>query len=224
MPPQFQNNVPPENNPTLLESPRKHTFLIVLAVLLILTGIFGVWYFLNPLPEDQTETTAIVNKFTDWKTYTNTEYGFEFKYPSTYTVKIFDKPETPEDLFEIIINGPARGQYMGPPSWIDISVWNNSKQLSLLDWAKANSIFSNYGLDPAFPNNDFKNEALSGHKAISYGWVGMDYNRTVIIENSQTILLLETGADSKTDQVWQDFGSILSTFKFISTSTPANNL
>ena len=36
----------------------------------------------NPQPAQEQK-----DEMADWKTYTNTEYGFEFKYPSNYTVE-----------------------------------------------------------------------------------------------------------------------------------------
>lgn len=55
MPTPSQNNFLPVNNPLQLEAPHRHAFLIVLTILLILSGIFGVWYFSNPLPDEETE-------------------------------------------------------------------------------------------------------------------------------------------------------------------------
>jgi len=100
MSPEFQNNIPPQNNPisesgwVALKPPRNYAFLITLTILLILTGVFGVWYFSNPAPDEDTDLSVPrVNQFFDsstsptasWETYVNTEYGFEFKYPSQFT-------------------------------------------------------------------------------------------------------------------------------------------
>jgi hypothetical protein len=94
MPPQFQsqfiptvNNTPPNTppeKPILEKPPRNQAFLIVITTLLILTGVFGTWFFLNPPPQDEPETIAVVNKFAGWKTYRNEEYGFTFLLPKTW--------------------------------------------------------------------------------------------------------------------------------------------
>ncbi len=180
--------------------------LIILAVLLI--GVVGYFELAKrSVPE------PVSNVISNWKTYTNDNYGFGFSYPSIYTTKIFDKLETPGALFEINIVGPAKTSKFDSPTTISIDVWSNSKQLSLLDWVKTNSSFSNYNSDSS--NTDFKDETLAGHKAISYLWQGQDENgRTVVIDNNQTILLLNIGVNSHTDQLWQDFDKILPTFKF----------
>jgi hypothetical protein len=146
------------------------------------------------------------------KTYTNASYGFSFIFPSVYTIKTSDKTNVPGELFWVSIVGPAKGKNLGSASSMSVSVWSNSEQQSLLDWATANSSFSNYS-SGSF-NTDFKNETLGGHQAISYSWQGEGYGKTVVIANGQNVLLLDTGPNSKTDQVWQDFDGITSTFKF----------
>ena len=80
---------------------------------------------------------------------------------------------------------PGEGGY-GPLSSISIGVWDNSKQLSLIDWAEDeyNRSFSNYNGD-GFA--DFENKTLAEHKAISYSWEGLGYGKTVIIENNKVI-------------------------------------
>ena len=200
-------------------------FANIVVVDVILVGVVGYFAFVKksePIAQQPTPTPATTQSKTpaptpkdetgNWKTYTNAQYGFEFKYPSTYSVKIFEESTVPGNLLGVQLIGPEKGQYNGPSSYIGIGVWNNSKQLSLIDWATANSSFSNYGSDTL--NSSFKNETLAGHKAISYSWVGMGDGKTVVVANSQTILLLDTMADSKTDQVWQDFDGVLSAFKF----------
>lgn len=63
MPPQQippVNNVPnpsPANNPEL-SKPRRYGFLIITTLLLIITGAFGVWYFSNPLPEEEINSST----------------------------------------------------------------------------------------------------------------------------------------------------------------------
>lgn len=77
--------------------------LIVLLVAVIASA--GIWYYfnyyLNPdieksssgaqitIPEKKSEEAAgetTTNKTADWKTYTNTEYGYSFKYPKSFYV------------------------------------------------------------------------------------------------------------------------------------------
>lgn len=79
MPPQFENNVKPNNPET--KPAKSHKFLITLFVLFLASAAFAWWYLCN-LPQDlESETFATqTSEFSDWKTYRNEEYGFEFKY------------------------------------------------------------------------------------------------------------------------------------------------
>lgn len=81
-------------------------WIVLIIVVLIAVGYFG-WTYLGKsktetitTPATTTTTPAIAPVSTaDWKTYTNTNYGFSLKYPSTYNVKeeskniIFKSPE-----------------------------------------------------------------------------------------------------------------------------------
>lgn len=156
------------------------------------------------------------NNSVDWKIYKNEKYGFEFSYPSAYTARSYTETQVKGKLFIAMLSskeiGPGEGGD-GPVSRISVSVWNNSKQLSLVDWAsdEYNKSFSNYGTDSI---SDFKNETLSGHKAISYSWEGLSLGKTVIVENNKLIFLLDTIGNSKTEQVWKDFDNVVSTLTF----------
>jgi hypothetical protein len=90
MPSQFENNIPPVNNPAseveIIKPKRNYPFLLTLTLLLILTGIFGVWYFSNPLPDEDIDTSTIIkhDQFADWKTYRND--FFSIKLPQSWSV------------------------------------------------------------------------------------------------------------------------------------------
>ena len=70
--------------------------ILVLISVLVLVGIVGGAYFL--LPKTQTKTTQQIvppitpqptptpNQTANWKTYTNTKYGYSIKYPNTWYV------------------------------------------------------------------------------------------------------------------------------------------
>jgi len=104
MPPQFQKQFDPANRAPAPEKPaHRYGFLIILTVLLILTGIFGVWYFSNPLPEEETEIVALSNKFANWKTYKNEEYGFEFKYPEGWIPRFVKANEVGSNKASLVL-------------------------------------------------------------------------------------------------------------------------
>jgi len=68
-----------------------------------------------------------------WKTYTNTKYGYQFKYPSGRNFKISLSNTESSPLY--VIRETVSSGYLD--DWdILISVWENPEQLSLIDWLK----------------------------------------------------------------------------------------
>lgn len=62
------------------------TKLIVLGLVVIILGGLGLWIKNNPKVQS-VQNQVNTNEINAWKTYTNTEYGFEFKYPTTQSVQ-----------------------------------------------------------------------------------------------------------------------------------------
>ena len=83
-----------------MQSAPKHflnkKFIVTFVILALLgTGAYaGIWYWQRqqlaqevvPTFTPRPSVTATADPVADWKTYTNTQYGFEFKYPNNYTV------------------------------------------------------------------------------------------------------------------------------------------
>ena len=93
---------------------------ILIALLVAIIAAGGIWYYfnyyLNPaieesssgtqitIPEKESEEAASEEEATtgetaDWKTYTNTKYGFSFKYPKDWYVHENDN----ENILTILI-------------------------------------------------------------------------------------------------------------------------
>ncbi len=193
----------------------------IIAILLVVGGYFV--YHANKKTGWPFQSVASTEKITqfdqttkeDRKTYSNAGYGFEFQYPKSYETRVSDKNSVPNELLIVNLVGPMGIDQYFPRSYIGVSVWSNPKSLSLADWAKANLSFSNFTQDP---ESTLKNETLAGHKAIVYSWQGEDYAETALIENSQSIIMIDTTdtfAISQSDKNWdKDFKSVLSTIKF----------
>lgn len=113
----------PTGEPIKKQKPKWIVPAIVIAGIIILGA--GTWagynYWLKPaIPEEQPteeqqqqeekKTKKEQNKFVDWKTYRNKEYGFEFKYPSYFGAvqaeRYFFKPPFREESEMILLSFP----------------------------------------------------------------------------------------------------------------------
>lgn len=70
------------------------TKLITLGLVIIILGGLGLW-LKNNLKVQSVLNQANTNEITDWKTYSNTELGLSFKYPST----LFLTTDAPKDKY-----------------------------------------------------------------------------------------------------------------------------
>jgi hypothetical protein len=99
MPSQFnpQNNVPPVNNTPIqqnpVQTPKKKCFglyFIIAIVLVVLASACLIWQ--SQKTGDNLDKQSVINVpsnlLSNWKTYTNEEYGFEFKYPDNLKFEI----------------------------------------------------------------------------------------------------------------------------------------
>jgi hypothetical protein len=71
-------------------------FIVVLIIIVLITVVIGgifIWQY-SVLQNNPTNSLPALNQQAteDWKTYTNTEYGFEFKYPENYFLHINPGP------------------------------------------------------------------------------------------------------------------------------------
>ncbi len=245
MPPQFQNNFQLANNPAQQEPPRKHTRLILLTVAMILVGVLAVGYFLYqsrqaPAPiESQNLTVASsANKFADWKTYRNDEYGFEFKYPSwlyqtsdpaSNGIQVFFVEKTTLDRY------PAGFDFgKAADAKFEILMDNGGAFLSesrFNEYFKAadNTIIKKYG------DLKIRNYKIGGYDAVEFGYdeqskakeleantnairqgasVGMVYFPRGLMINKNGVII-EISTSIYEGNFKKNFDQILSVFKFL---------
>jgi len=151
---------------------------------------------------------------TDWKTYTNTEYGFEFKYPNEWTIEdTFEKGAinliSPE-LLKALKALQLAGQGDVPPNIIGIYSRDNTNNLSLLEFTKnyENGWFTEYKLKT--------NTTVDGHSAIKYSDENVIAGSVPLIatfiqlKNKVLIAQLQYGEEGMVKM----YDQILSTFKF----------
>jgi len=110
--------IPVSQEGASIESPKNNNLvkIILLVLLVVLVGYLGVDAYqkyqnrhMPILPLQETEapvTTPVVDDMTDWKTYKDEKYGFEFKYPNDFNLVTkdgFDTLVSPSGTQEIQI-------------------------------------------------------------------------------------------------------------------------
>lgn len=242
MPPQENNvpTIPTENNQVSpAKNPpeddhqgksRSHAFLLILTALLILAGIFGVWYFSQPsLDEDIGTVTSSTNQFADsatsmagWKTYTNAEYGFEFKYPNDWEfIEDVKKQQpllkltSPETIIAIANESEKQKNY-GPLIGDDILIYYYPTVLDIpKNTTKANSL-DEYILK-ASANVDVEKIGeiqINNAKAIEATPLGENSAYWLYLEKNNHIYLIAFNNIPDKKFLTNIENQILSTFKF----------
>lgn len=160
----------------------------------------------------------------EWKTYTDSEYGYELKYPSNWEVF---HPEENSGIWGITLRS-ATGQSIGE---IIVSAGNKQKiTLPIEKWivqtnkeheeAVKKGVRGSTGVGLIIIEES-KNVAIGGEKAIvtSQG-AGMDETVTYYLVHNNKIFTISTDfiygpADDETVMVKNSYQQILSTFRFL---------
>lgn len=173
----------------------------------------------NIQSQSPTSTNALASDLKDWKTYTNSQYGFEFKYPAS------DRLIDGSDLAALVID-----EQSDP---VAICVTDNKKGLSagqlFTQWKSGKYKFTTKGLFPEDfpPCIDYLNYAKISGKNLAIGDEQM-YQVTSMRGNYESICSFITNqkmglaiclpAQDPKDLSWQghynSYNKILSTFKF----------
>lgn len=212
MPPQTENNFFPTNNLLQQKPSRKYTSLIILVILLILTGIFGVWYFSNPLPEEESNGSTLLttSKFADWKTYKNEQHWFEFKYPKDHTVysKIDTQKESlvPANLQSNKITIAENEKLIFCCEPVTLNLFIANENITSREWIDKN--YTKYTNQKEIKSiKDIKFAETNATELIAGGNLGSTYRLLVISQNGYILIINQNSESEFLDK-------ILSTFKF----------
>jgi hypothetical protein len=159
----------------------------------------------QPVNHEKVDPTA------DWKTYTNTEYGFEFKYPG---------------YFKTNINSGLINLQIDQFSALEVRTEENKNGFSLDEWlSESKKYYSKTEMDKLnnesevgffFEQFQIKIDKISGYKQLISGEGGASYY--VFVPKDNKVFVIKLGSDlhfNGQDQLLKDFDLILSTFKFI---------
>ncbi len=239
-------NTPPTPPPGSATKGISRMILIVLGIGVILASALAAFFFMQnqnlkkqmftmqetKLPEETQPPlpTATPDPMADWETYTNTEYGFAFKYPGHLSIDCcriagpdsVDQPTITLADPDTILEGTDK-PFDGFSIFIksDVSTFENyideSKQTLLENFDPGgNSVPINPLQSPITLANQ-QGVKLTGYKPLSdteFYFVPLPRGNTVIVLGK---------TDGTEDSFEETFQQILSTFQFIEPSSPASN-
>jgi hypothetical protein len=184
--------------------------LILVGIVLVLIAVGG--YFLwskkakapvvaqTNTPVTSTPTQA--GDMANWKTYTNTQYGFEFQYPADWNLPLNKNPH--DGLGSIELGCPKEDVLDTETCPLNIGIWQSgSYEISMFDSPKAET--------KTFTVNDVQIKEFKPYKeAGSDGPIGYDEIAN-IPGNNITVQFTDSMGDYESNGI---FDQILSTFKF----------
>ncbi len=154
-----------------------------------------------PSPKESTNSADISN----WKTYTDTSYGFSIKYPSTWQQRL-DRTEYDDSDYHLFFTS---GDY------IEIRILPNPNKLSSLDYFKKVAFRNDL---PGWNNTQRPTQTvnLPNIDVIKInGFTGGSGDRGPTTFISKDTIIIEIITQSNTQSGAAIFNQILSTFKFI---------
>jgi len=209
-------NVPPASPMPESQLPKQpnNSLLVALSVLLaIMIGETAFLAYQNSqlqkqvsllkaaaTPVASTIPTATTDPTANWKTYTNSEHGFSFKYPSGATYQLTNFPGS---KFGIVFKNLTSFAYSNLTIIIDSS-WGSTT-----------------------PNPDtIQNFTLSGVQAYRKELpIGQNPAETlVMVQHGSDFTTLQMVKEDKDTTIDSTFDQILSTFKFLDSGLPGNTL
>jgi hypothetical protein len=160
----------------------------------------------NPTPEPTpTQTPAVEDETKDWKTYTNTKYGYLAKYPQDW-VELGEG-----NNYVRFFKGPyERGMPM-TETYVSINSKGNDSKISLDQWLIENGILPSTG-DPAIESEDVVIDGVKGKQFIS----ARDGGKIIYLPyGSYVFQLTNVLMGESTEEAKTVFDLILSTFRFL---------
>ena len=170
-----------------------------------------------PLTSTATSTTA-TDKTADWKTYTNDEYGFSFKYPADWTKR--------EGSNGVQVNSPENEQVRKDVEASELEYSDGYTDDVIVSFKTFNEYIEGIGqdvnsLDELIPQEEEINQISNpekttwgGREAWGYTAAGMGAYYEIVTNNNGSVISLYFGNRESKDELTNSDNQILSTFEF----------
>ena len=210
-------------------------FVIIVALATLIAGALGGYYYGISKSQSTTTTTEKITTTTkvgatttatetaDWKTYTNSTYGFSFKYPKDWQLKENSGSNTDQAIVSVtspetlkkIEDQKKNGQNFGPYAE-DVSIYYYASVADEIE-NKANKLGATT-LDELVQKNKSIQKIgtlkLGGKDAIDVIWAGESTYYTVLSVNNDHLYKILFNNIQKKANLTSTEKTILSTFQF----------
>jgi len=193
----------PNNLPQKSKFNLKYILIVVILAIIVGGGILSYQYWWLPKHEIKLPEITIKDETTDWQTYRNEEYGFEFKYPKEFSFIDSGQRAVNNDL------GYYELGYLNQKDGGNLPIFIKLEQLN------PNNIRGIYGKKDI---NDLNIVTVDGSKSYVYteGDAGCEGDSINIPNGENTIILQFNNCEGQINYIREDLeNQIISTFKFI---------
>lgn len=189
----------------------------------ILGGIFGVLVFTGatfgayrfgqrqaqptPTPTPAAVVTPTPDATANWKTYTNTEYGYSIKYPTDWVVL---EGTTDGEDYARFFKGPYSEGEPTPQTYISILIRKNPRKLSLDEWLEEDKNRP-FAEEPTILTID----EVRALKWVNKGEIGKDSTIIFLEKNKVVHQIASLLMAGNIEEIKHTFNLILSTFRFL---------
>lgn len=154
----------------------------------------------------------------EWKTITNTQYGFSVDYPTKWTARVYDEHGFKgEDEVKLLIYRSSVGifeisiehQAMPDPTLEDVISWSQAQINNSVDTLNSLGKLSNYALITS------EEENIRGHNVLRqrYTLAGAMFESVYIARTNDMIIITLQADESEFDSYLEDFDAIVASFR-----------
>ncbi len=162
----------------------------------------------NSTIQTQTNSPPSTNKIVNWKTYTNTKYGYFISYPDDKGLILKEDKTAIKKLNNLTQLETSSIFYPNSDQIISFVVWSNPQKLSVQDWWDTNFDNLYAGFNPALNKKQIKTSFKRvGQTQTFFADIGGPRSGPYYIAQNDVIIEINS-------TVSELFNKILSTFKF----------